>query len=317
MSTEKIKLGVTCGDLHGVGMEVALKAISELSEGVEVVLYAPAESLNMYPIKGYVDFEVADLGALSHTIELGKSTTESAHWAIRSIDAATNAVLQGAVDAIVTAPIDKYAISNAGFSFPGHTEYLAERAKASSYLMTLMSGNLRVGTITGHVPVAQVASCLTHDMIVKKTEVFCHSLTRDHGLHEHRIALLGLNPHAGDNGRIGSEEISIIRPAIDELRDRGVSVEGPFSADGFFGSKEYQQFDGILSMYHDQGLIPFKLLSFGAGVNFTAGLSFVRTSPDHGTAFDIAGEGRADHGSFLAAMLAAERIVRTRRDHES
>ena len=307
-----IKVGISCGDLHGIGLEVALKAL--IINPLDVVIYAPKEIFDHYGrLAGQARFEVADLGRLTGSVQLGRPTSESSRWAIQSLKASVDALINGKIDALVTAPIDKYEMEKQGFGFPGHTEYLASMAGGIPHLMLMTCESLRMGTITGHLPLSSVASNITAERIKSKCRIMHQSLIRDFDVDKPRIAVLGLNPHAGDKGKLGSEEDEIIRPAINDLLIEGLDIYGPKPADGFFGSKEYQQFDGILSMYHDQGLVPFKLLSFGKGVNFTAGLPFVRTSPDHGTAFSIAGRNKANEGSFLAALNEAASIVKKRR----
>lgn len=225
-----------------------------------------------------------------------------------SLERAVEDLAAGAIDVLVTSPINKDTIQGGGFHFPGHTEYLAEAAGAKDVLMFLVSGNLRVGIVTGHVPIKDVAAAVTADAIRSKYALMRTSIQQDFGIDQPRIAVLGLNPHAGDNGLIGEEERTVIGPVIREFQDLGHQVEGPFGADGFFGNGTYKGFDGVLAMYHDQGLAPFKSLAFGSGVNFTAGLPWVRSSPDHGTAFDIAGKNKASGDALRGACTEAVRI---------
>lgn len=218
---------------------------------------------------------------------------------------------------LVTAPINKKNIQSKDFHFPGHTEYLAEKFGVTDYLMLMVSNKLRIGVITGHIPLREVFEQLNEELILKKTRIMHQSLIQDFAIHAPRIAILGLNPHAGDEGLLGKEEISIIRPAIEKANEEGMRVFGPFPADGFFGSSAYTQFDGILAMYHDQGMLPFKALSFDSGVNFTAGLPVVRTSPAHGTAYEIAGKDVASPDSFRAALYLACDIFNNRREYRN
>jgi 4-hydroxythreonine-4-phosphate dehydrogenase len=221
----------------------------------------------------------------------------------------------GKIDVLVTAPINKHNVQSPDFNFPGHTEFLAKRCNVSDYLMLLVSEGLRVGTVTGHVPVQNVAGLLSTEIILSKIRVMAKSLLQDFGIRKPRIAVLGLNPHAGDNGLIGKEEETIILPAINKAMEEGIYANGPFPADGFFGSGTWKKFDGVLAMYHDQGLIPFKTISFNHGVNFTAGLPVIRTSPDHGTAYDRAGKNEAEPHSFREAVYSAIDIYRSRTQH--
>jgi len=247
-------------------------------------------------------------------IEPGVTNKEVGKYAFISIERAVNDLLTGDIDALVTAPINKDTIQSEDFNFPGHTEYLQMRASSPDSLMFLVSDTLRVGVVTGHIPVAKIAESITTEKILSKLRLMDASLRHDFWLRKPKIAVLGLNPHAGDNGLIGSEEETIIKPAIDEARANDILAMGPYAADGFFANGTYLQFDAVLAMYHDQGLIPFKQVAFEQGVNFTAGLSFVRTSPDHGTAFDIAGKNQASEVSFREALFTAIHIVKHRRE---
>jgi 4-hydroxythreonine-4-phosphate dehydrogenase len=222
-------------------------------------------------------------------------------------------LLAGKIDVLVTAPINKQNVQGNEFNFPGHTEFLAAKTNTSNYLMLLVNDGLRVGTVTGHIPIQEVASKLSVDLIVSRLKVMASSLLQDFGIRSPRIAVLGLNPHAGDNGLIGKEEEQIIIPALKKAQQDNLLVFGPFSADGFFGTGAWKKFDGVMAMYHDQGLIPFKSIAFHHGVNFTAGLPIVRTSPDHGTGYDIVGQNIADPSSFREAVYQAIDIYRHRR----
>jgi 4-phospho-D-threonate 3-dehydrogenase / 4-phospho-D-erythronate 3-dehydrogenase len=247
--------------------------------------------------------------------ELGTATKISGEYAFKSLESAVNHLNDNTIDVLLTAPINKENIQSETFNFPGHTEYLESKLEGES-LMILLSENLRVGLITGHIPVSKISETITPELIKKKVAILNASLIKDFAINKPKIAILGLNPHCGDKGVIGKEDDEIIRPTINEIKESGMLVFGPYAADGFFGSNAYKQFDGILAMYHDQGLAPFKALSFGNGVNFTAGLSKVRTSPDHGTAFEIAGKNTANADSFKEALFTAIDIFRKRNQYE-
>jgi 4-hydroxythreonine-4-phosphate dehydrogenase len=249
-------------------------------------------------------------------IDLGVANEIGGKYALISLEKATDDLVSGAIDALVTAPINKHNIQSETFKFPGHTEYLQERSGSKDVLMFLLSEDIRVGVVTGHIPLAGVAQSITKEKIVKKLVLMNESLKKDFWIEKPKIAVLGLNPHAGDNGLLGSEEEQVIMPAIQEAFDKGVICFGPYPADGFFGKGSFRQFDAVLAMYHDQGLIPFKTLAFSTGVNYTAGLKFVRTSPDHGTGYDIAGKNIADPSSFIEAIFSAIHIVKHRREQE-
>lgn len=322
----KIRVGISCGDPNGIGLEALAHALSDertLADIVPVV-FAPralaevafeqvpwSEVENVKAsISGQIN--VVDLEADGFEHRPGEATVEAGALAMKSLERAVDHLAKTDVDVLVTAPINKDTIRKAGFAFPGHTEYLANVAGVDDVLMLLCCEGLRIGVATGHVALKDVASALTTAGIVTKLRLMHDSLLKDFGLPSPRIAVLGLNPHAGDNGMMGDEEKRIIAPAIQQAQDQGIQAMGPYAADGFFGSGAAAQFDGVLAMYHDQGLAPFKALSFSRGVNFTAGLPVVRTSPDHGTGFDIAGKGVTNGGSMLEAIrLACD--VRTHR----
>jgi 4-hydroxythreonine-4-phosphate dehydrogenase len=249
-------------------------------------------------------------------VELGKQTETGGKYAFLSLEAAAYALAQKKIDVLVTAPINKENIQSPDFNFPGHTEYLDDKFGDGNSLMFLVSDTLRVAVATGHIPVTQVAQALTPELILKKIQVLHKSLIQDFEVRKPKIAVLGLNPHAGDNGVIGNEEQSIINPAINKAKEEGMLVYGPYPADGFFGNGTYKNFDAVLAMYHDQGLIPFKTIAFNNGVNFTAGLPVVRTSPDHGTAYDIAGKNLASEESFRKAIYTAIDIYKTRQTYD-
>ncbi|MBX2978404.1 MAG: 4-hydroxythreonine-4-phosphate dehydrogenase PdxA [Flavobacteriales bacterium] len=325
MERPPIRVGISCGDLNGIGLEVVLKCFEDTRMLAEVtpVLYCSAKALSHHRKALKLDevqfnrvndareavprkFNLVNLWEEDVEIELGKASGSLASYAIKSLEAAAQDLASGKVDVLVTAPIDKNSMQQAGFAYPGHTEYLQQMAGSESEVLMLLIGEgLRVGTVTGHIPLKDVATAITTERIVAKARLLHHSLQRDLGVPTPRIAILGLNPHAGDGGTLGSEDKERIAPAVRKLNDEGIQAMGPYPADGFFGNGSYKHFDGVLAMYHDQGLAPFKALSFGHGVNFTAGLPIVRTSPDHGTGLGIAGQGVADEGSFRAAVWLA------------
>lgn len=331
--TPPTRIGLTWGDPHGIGSECILKAFSDerMFDDLVAVVYGHAESLRQQAALFDVQVDIRDVedaadakpGALNCVDiapallepDWGQPHPNAGEFARLSLESAVNDLAATKVDVLVTAPINKDTIQSGQFKFPGHTEYLADKAGVEDVLMILASDALRVGVVTGHVALKDVASHLTKERIVKHCTLLHESLSRDFGLATPRIAVLGLNPHAGDNGLIGEEEKTIILPAVRAMQEAGMKVSGPFGADGFFGSGHFRHFDGVLAMYHDQGLVPFKSLSFGQGVNFTAGLPIVRTSPDHGTAFDIAGRGEADGRSIRAACWMAADIRRHRKAH--
>ena len=249
------------------------------------------------------------------SVELGKATKISGEYAAKSLEEAVKHLKENTIDVLLTAPINKETIQSENFNFPGHTEYLEANLEGKS-LMILMTDQLRIGLITGHIPISKVAEAITPEIIKEKVGTMYTSLKRDFGITKPKIAVLALNPHCGDKGVIGSEDDEILKPTIDEIKESGKLVFGPYAADGFFGSETYKQFDGVLATYHDQGLAPFKALSFGNGVNFTAGLNEIRTSPDHGTGFDIAGKNIANPSSFKEALFAGIQIFKTRNEYK-
>ncbi len=247
-------------------------------------------------------------------IEFGKEDKTIGEYAIKSLEAATNALRDGNIDVLVTAPINKHNIQSEKFNFPGHTDYLAKALNGKS-LMFMVSDELRVGLLTDHVPLKEASNHITKNLIEEKIGTVTKSLKQDFGIRKPKIAVLAINPHAGDNGVIGNEDDTVLKPTIEKIKSEGHLVYGPYSADSFFGSNTYKNFDAIVASYHDQGLIPFKTIAFGQGVNFTAGLDKVRTSPDHGTAYEIAGKGIADESSFKQAIYTAIKIYRNRADY--
>lgn len=324
-------LVLTPGDINGVGPEVTLKALNNTSQKLPIVILAPASVYKYYSelsdipiprsknISSLAEIRENGIYFLNHTAEEkkwkvtpGEPTTMAGLLAMKSVELAADICLKYPSAAMVTAPFNKEIVNKAGFNIKGHTDYLAERDGCTDYIMMLASSLLRVVPLSEHVPVTEIAGSVTREHILKKLNVINKSLKHDFGVDVPRIAVLGLNPHAGDGGIIGSEESEIITPTLKEALKKGIHAEGPYPADGFFAAKRYADFDAILAMYHDQGLIPFKTLTFNGGINFTAGLSFIRTSPDHGTAYGIAGMNRADFGSMREAIEMAQYLVRRR-----
>lgn len=327
------KIGITIGDINGIGAEVIIKTLTEkkLLDYCVPVIYGSSKVVSYHKNIVGGEFQFVPVRSAERVtpdrvnvvncwndlanITLGKATTEGGQYAFQALEVAVGELKAGFIDALVTAPISKDAMKLAGFPFPGHTEYITKELGASESLMLMVSPSMRIGVATGHLPLANVADVITKELLMKKLHILNQTLIVDFDKERPTIAVLGLNPHAGENGLLGEEEDRIIRPAIVECKKKGMVVNGPFPADGFFGSGQYHKYDAILAMYHDQGLIPFKALSFGTGVNFTAGLSGVRTSPDHGTAFDIAGKNEADPSSFRQALFLALDVLRNRRDY--
>jgi 4-hydroxythreonine-4-phosphate dehydrogenase len=334
MSKErKIVVGISLGDINGIGIEVILKTFADkrMLDFCTPLLFGSSKVVaahkNVLGIEQHIH-GIHSMDKLLHgkinlfniwkedvQVELGKSTKTGGKHAYESLEAATKALIENQVDVLVTAPINKETIQSEDFNFSGHTEYLESKLDGKS-LMILMSDTLRIGLITGHIPISKITETITPELIENKVNILHHSLIKDFNINKPKIAVLGLNPHNGDYGVIGSEDDEVIRPTIDRIKESGKLVFGPYAADGFFGSKTYQQFDGVLAMYHDQGLAPFKALSFGNGVNFTAGLSKIRTSPDHGTAFDVAGKGKANPESFKEALFSALKIFKNRKEYK-
>ncbi len=334
----KIRVGITHGDTNGIGYEVILKALADdhVSEICTPVIYGSTRVASYYrkglnlpqmqmnivdSADGIADDRINLINVLPDEIKVepGKASAEAGHAAFVALERAVADLRDGSIDALVTAPIDKSTIQSPTFAFPGHTEYLEASLReegADPALMILFNDVVRVALATTHLPVSKIAENLTTEGIRSKIRTFARSLTRDFGIHAPRLAVLALNPHAGDGGLLGHEEAEIIAPAIEQCyTDDKISVFGPYPADSFFGKGLFKKFDGVLAMYHDQGLAPFKTLAGDAGVNFTAGLDFVRTSPDHGTGYDIAGHGVADPASMRHAIYEAVDIVQRRDTH--
>ena len=332
--SEKIKVGISIGDVNGIGMEIIIKTLadSQIYNYCTPIVYGHTKLASFYRRSTRLDdlnFSVINHPSGSKRdhkpnmincweedikIEPGVVNAALGKYSFISLERATNDLISGDIDALVTAPINKDNIQSDQFNFPGHTEYLQARDGAAESLMFLVSDTLRVGVVTGHIPVSKVAESITIEKIVAKLKLMDSSLRNDFWIRKPKIAVLGLNPHASDNGLIGIEEQTIITPAIEEARNNNILAFGPYAADGFFANGSYLQFDAVLAMYHDQGLIPFKQIAFESGVNFTAGLNFVRTSPDHGTAYDIAGKNQASEVSFREALFTAIHIVKHRRE---
>jgi 4-hydroxythreonine-4-phosphate dehydrogenase len=336
MSTEIKKpiIGFTCGDLNGIGLELIIKSLSDsrILDFIVPVVFANNKSINFYR-KGLPEFNLSfavlnDLSKINpkqvnvlncweEEVEItpGELTATGGKYALISLEKAVEALKNKTIDGVVTAPIHKKNIQSDSFHFSGHTPYLQHAFGNTENLMLLVAENLRMALVTEHVTVGDIASHITKDKIKQKLAILNSSLQKDFGIDKPRIAVLALNPHAGDEGLIGKEEIEIIKPAIKESK-QNILVFGPYSADAFFARGAHEKFDGVLAMYHDQGLIPFKSLAFGEGVNFTAGLPIVRTSPDHGTAFDIAGKNKADASSFTASIFECVRIIHARQGYQ-
>ncbi len=334
---EKVKVGISCGDMNGVGLETVIKVFCDtrMLEHIVPVIYSHAEIIKQTKrIGGMEEFTYQNVLTAEEAvakkvnlvncwkdfkgdIEWGKPTELGGEMARRSLEMAANDLASNKIDVLVTAPFNKDNVQNADFNFLGHTEYLAKMAGTEKVLMFLVSPALKIGIVTGHVPLKEVSANITKEKITEKLAIMRESLERDFGIPTPRIAVLGLNPHAGDNGLIGTEEKEVILPVVREQVEKGFHVYGPFGADGFFGSGAYLKFDAVLAMYHDQGLAPFKAIAFDSGVNFTAGLPIVRTSPDHGVAYDLAGQGTADEASLRAAIFTATDIFLKRKEYRS
>ncbi|WP_339660623.1 4-hydroxythreonine-4-phosphate dehydrogenase PdxA [uncultured Polaribacter sp.] len=330
--SDKIIVGISIGDLNGIGIEVILKTFEDkrmldfctpvLFGATKVISYhkkaleieTPVHGITSINQVNHSKINVLNIWKEEVEIELGSATKVSGDYAAKSLAAAVEHLKDKTIDVLLTAPINKENIQSETFNFPGHTEYLEANLEGKS-LMILMTDKLRIGLITGHIPIAKVAASITPELIKSKVETMYASLKQDFGINKPRIAVLSLNPHCGDKGVIGTEDDEIIKPTVDEIRETGKLVFGPYAADGFFGSETYKQFDGVLATYHDQGLAPFKALSFGKGVNFTAGLNAVRTSPDHGTGYDIAGKNLANPSSFTEALFTGIQIFKARNEY--
>lgn len=329
---ENILLGISVGDLNGIGPEIILKSLEDtrMMELCTPVIFANVKLLSflrkmvkstnsLHGIDHINQVQTGKINVLNVwkegvNIEFGTQDDVVGSYAVKSFVAATEALQKGDIDVLVTAPINKYNIQSPDFSFPGHTDYLNQELEGDA-LMLMVNEDLRVGLLTDHIPIQEVASHLTAELLTQKVKTINQTLIQDFQIFKPKIAILGLNPHGGDNGVIGDEELKIITPTLKALFNEGYIVTGPYAADGFFGSEQYKNFDAVIACYHDQGLVPFKTLSFGHGVNYTAGLSKIRTSPDHGTAYDIAGKGIADYTSFTQAIYLALDIYKNRNEY--
>lgn len=331
---DKIKVGISVGDLNGIGIEVVLKSFedSRMLDFCTPVIFASSKVVSFHKKALKLTTNIHGIDSIGKVVpqklnllnvwkemvdvQLGKASEASGKYALVSLEKATEALRNGDIDVLVTAPIDKNNIQSDSFKFKGHTEFLESKLEGEA-LMILCSGDLRVGLITGHIPIHQVAEEITADLISKKVTMMYKSLVEDFNISKPKIAVLGLNPHCGDQGIIGAEDDEIVRPALERFQNKGQLVYGPYAADSFFGNGSHKKFDGILAMYHDQGLAPFKTLAFGKGVNFTAGLDKIRTSPDHGTAFEIAGKGEAEFSSFKEAIFMAINLFKAREEYKN
>lgn len=330
---ENIVVGISVGDLNGIGCEVILKTFEDtrMLEMCTPIIFANVKIVSFLKKQLNLNANVHGIDKLDQALtgkinvlnvwregvnlELGTIDDNVGKYAVKSFVEATKALKEGKIDVLVTAPIHKANVQSDEFKFPGHTDYLNQELEGDA-LMLMIQDNLRVGLLTDHVPINDVAKHLTEALITKKIKTIHQTLIQDFGITKPRIAVLGLNPHSGDNGVIGNEEEKVLKPTLKKLFEEKYLVFGPFSADGFFGSNQYEKYDAVIATYHDQGLIPFKTLAFGKGVNYTAGLNKVRTSPDHGTGFDIAGKGIADHQSFTEAVYAAIDIYNSRMQYK-
>ena len=337
MSLPKLVVGITQGDSNGIGYEVIIKALADerILDSFTPVIYGSSKLMGFYrktlhnigPMDINVISSAADakqkkinlVNCLPDSIyaEPGQSTPDSAKAAIKSLETAVKDLKDGQVDVLVTAPINKRAMNSEGFSNTGHTEYLQKEFGADDVTMIMVSDQIKIGVVTGHIPLRDVPKSLTRERILGKLRIMKASLQRDFGVADPKIAVLGLNPHCGDGGLLGDEEQNIILPAVQEAMKEGIQAFGPYSPDGFFGLGNYSRFDATLAMYHDQGLAPFKALAFSDGVNYTAGLPIVRTSPDHGTAYDMAGRDEADPRSMMSAIYTAIDIFRKRLQYDT
>lgn len=325
----KPQIGITIGDYNGIGVEIIMKIFSDarLTQLFTPIIYGSSRIFVKYKKILPIEFSyqivqneinqrkvnIVNCWEDNHELAIGETTQQAGQCAYLAIQKAAQDLKDGVIHAVVTAPINKENIYSKDFPYAGHTEFFAEHfGKDGSGLMLLVSENLRIGTVTGHIPIQEVAKKLSAELLQDKLNLLIKSLKADFGIKKPKIAVLGLNPHAGENGLLGKEEQTIIEPVIQQFKQRGNLVFGAFPADGFFATQSYKRFDAVLSMYHDQGLIPFKMLAFETGVNYTAGLSVVRTSPDHGTAYNIAGKGLADESSMRSAIFLALDILKHR-----
>ncbi|MFV0344828.1 MAG: 4-hydroxythreonine-4-phosphate dehydrogenase PdxA [Bacteroidales bacterium] len=328
---KKIRVGITPGDINGIGYEVVLKTLEDtrLLELCTPIIYGSSKVASYFKdVLDYKQIYINSINSANYSdsnkinlvnvndatikVELGKMTEDGGKASFESLESAVSDLKSGLIDVVVTAPISKENIQRSGFKYSGHTEYFADSFGSRSFTMLMVSNSLKIGFVTSHVPLKDVSELISKDLIKEKLQILSDTLLRDFAKRKGRIAVLSLNPHCGENGVLGSEEQEIIIPAIKEAANMGINVHGPYAADGFFGSAVYKKFDAVLAMYHDQGLPVFKLLDFESGVNYTAGLEIIRTSPVHGTAFDKAGKNEADESSFRSALYLAIDIHRNR-----
>ena len=335
MEQHKIKVGITHGDINGIGYEVIIKALadSRILDMCTPIVYGSAKVAAYY--RKAMDSEIFTFNTISTArdanpkrvniincvsdevrVEIGKSTKQAGEASLAALEAAVRDLKSGDIDVVVTGPINKENIQSETFSFPGHTEYFAKEFNTKNFLMLMISDILKVGVVTGHIPLSKVVESITKEKVLSNLRVLHKTLLEDFSIHKPRIAVLGVNPHAGDGGVIGDEEERIILPAIKQANEEGIIALGPYPADGFFGSGEFKKFDATLAMFHDQGLIPFKSFAFDAGVNYTAGLPIIRTSPGHGTAYSLAGTGTASEESFRNALYLAIDLFENRRQYK-
>ena len=315
-------VGITIGDINGIGPEVIIKALSDsrILNHVTPVIFGSTKVLSFYrKMLKFEDFHYSQVKSINDMnprkinvvncwhdmaeINVGQVTNEAGNCAYLALREATNYLKEDKIDAIVTAPINKKNIQRDDFKFVGHTDFIAEELGAKDNLMLMVNDKLRIGVVTAHIPINEISQSLTQELVEKKLEIMIKTLKKDFGIDKPKVALLGLNPHAGEDGLLGKEEQEVIEPVIAKYKNKGNLVFGPFPSDGFFGTLQYQKYDGILAMYHDQGLIPFKMLGFESGVNYTAGIPKVRTSPDHGTAYSIAGKNTASPVSMREPFI--------------
>lgn len=332
---KKIRVGISVGDLNGIGMEIILKTFSDkrMFETMIPVVYGSSKALAFHrktldvPELHFTILKNADqlqdntLNVVNCwdeelKMQFGVASVELGKYAFLSLKSAVEDLAGNKVDVLVTAPINKHTIQSKDFTFPGHTEFLAHYSNEDDYIMLMVSDRLKVATVTSHIPIKDVAAQITIDAVFSKIQILHKALIQDFGISKPKIAVLGLNPHSGDKGLIGKEDQEVILPAITKAKNAGILAVGPYGADGFFGSSIFTQFDAVLSMYHDQGLVPFKTMSFDEGVNFTAGLPIVRTSPDHGVAYEIAGQNKASESSFRQAVYLACDVYKTRKEYK-
>jgi len=327
----KYVIGITQGDINGINYEIIIKALADpaLYDNCTIVIYGSPKAIAFHR-KSFdlpqINFNAAksaaelvpnkinliNIGDENVRVELGTSTVAAGEYAATALQMAVSDLKQGLIDILVTAPINKNNVNEAGLKIPGHTEFLAQNFNSNDYLMLMTSDDLKIGVVTGHVPLKDVASEITPQKIIQKLRIINRSLREDFTIRRPKIAVLGLNPHSGDNGVIGNEEKEIIMPALKQAEDEGITCFGPYPSDGFFAAELYKKFDAVLAMYHDQGLIPFKIIAKNKGINYTAGLPIVRTSPDHGTAYDIAGKCVADETSLKEAIYTGIKIWQNR-----